>query len=324
MSWRNVYALMIALAALLGSAAARSQTYPERPVRIVVPFGAGGQSDVLTRILAQELSLSMGQSFFVDNKTGAGGNIGAEAVAKAKPDGYTLLLLSNGILSINPALYRNVPFDPAKDFRILNVFCTAAYVMLVNGKSSAQTVQDFVSQAKAAPSKLNFGSAGVGTLTHLAGELFRRSADIDMVHVPYKGGAEAEAALASGQVQAMFDSIVAGAPFVSAGTMRALAITDRTPSPTLPGVPTMAEAGLPAVEVIAWLAIAAPANTPPDVATLIAAKIAQIIEKPEVRERFEKAGVRPVAWTAIETDESIKAEIAKWGSIIRQAGITAN
>jgi tripartite-type tricarboxylate transporter receptor subunit TctC len=319
-----VYPLIIGLTVLLGSAGASSQTYPDRPVRIVVPFGAGGQSDILTRVLAQELSLSLGQSFFVDNKTGAGGNIGADFVAKAKPDGHTLLLLSNGILSINPALYRNIPFDPAKDFRILNVFCTAAYVMLVNGKSPARTVKDFVIQAKAAPGRLNFGSAGVGTLTHLAGELFKKSADIDMVHVPYKGGAEAEAALASDQVHAMFDSIVAGAPFVSAGTMRALAITDRTASPALPGVPTMAEAGLPAVEVIAWLAIAAPANMPPDIAKLISSRIAQILEKPDVREKFQKAGVQPVAWTAAETDESIKAETAKWGRMIKETGIAAN
>lgn len=318
-----ILATMIGLAAIVG-AAANAQSYPDRPVRIVVPFGAGGQSDVLTRILAQELSQSLGQSFFVDNKTGAGGNIGADFVAKAKPDGHTLLLLSNGILSINPALYDTMPFDPAKDLRILNVFCTAAYVMLVNERSPARTVKDFVSQAQAAPGKLNFGSAGVGTLTHLAGELFKRAASINIVHVPYKGGAEAEAALAANQVDAMFDSILAGAPFVSTGRMRALAVTDRAPSAALPGVPTMAEAGLPAVEVIAWLSIAAPANTPPDVANFVASKIAEIVKKPDVREKFKKAGVRPVTWTALETEENVKTEVTKWGNIIKEARIKAN
>ncbi len=317
------YALTICLAAFAASAA-RAQTYPDRPVRIVVPFGAGGQSDVLTRILAQELTQSMGQSFFVDNKTGAGGNIGADFVAKAKPDGHMLLLLSNGIVAINPALYASMPFDPVKDLRILAVFCTASYVMLVNEKSPARTLGEFVSRAKAAPGTLNFSSAGVGTLTHLAGELFKRSAGIDMVHVPYKGGAEAEAALAAGQVDAMFDSVVAGAPFVSAGKMRALAVTAAAPSSALPGVPTMAEAGLPAVEAVAWLAIAAPAGTPADVATLIAERIRQIVATPEVRAKFEKAGVQPVAWSAAETDASVRTEVAKWGEVVRQAGLKAN
>lgn len=324
MKRRVICALMVGFQTMLWSADVRSQAYPDRPVRIVVPFGAGGQSDVLTRILAQELSQSFGQSFFVDNKAGAGGNIGADFVAKAKPDGHTLLLLSNGIVAINPALYRNMPFDPVKDFRILKVFCTAGYAMMVNSKSTVRTVADFVSQAKAAPGNMNFSSAGVGTLTHLAGELFKTSAGVDIVHVPYKGGAEAEAALVADQVQVMFDSVLAGAPFVSAGTMRALAVTDRAPAAALPGVPTMQQAGFPAVEVVAWLALAAPADTPPEIANLIANRISEILAKPAIRERFQKAGVEPVTWSAGETEESVKSEVARWGRIIKQAGITAN
>lgn len=324
MSWRVGCALTIGLAVALSAAGSHSQSYPDRPVRIVVPFGAGGQSDVLTRILAQELSTSLGQTYFVEDKPGAGGNIGADTVAKAKPDGHTLLLLSNGILAINPVLYRDTPFDPVKDLRVLNVFCTASYVMMVNGKSPIRTARDFAAQARAAPGKLNFGSAGVGTFTHLAGELFKKSAGIDLVHVPYKGGAEAEAALAGDQVQAVFDSVLAGAPFATAGTLRALAVTDRVRSPALPDVPTMEEAGFPNVEAVAWLAIAAPANTPSDIADLLTTRIAEIVAKADVRRRFEKAGVQPVAWTRAETDESIRNEVAKWSDIIRQAKIGAN
>ena len=324
MCWRFVCALTIGLAAALSSEQSHSQSYPDRPVRIVVPFGAGGQSDVLTRILAQELSTSLGQTYFVENKTGAGGNIGADTVAKAKPDGHTLLLLSNGILAINPVLYRNTPFDPVKDLRVLTVFCTASFVMMVNGKSPIRSAKDFVTKAKAAPEKLNFGSAGVGTFTHLAGELFKKSAGIDLVHVPYKGGAEAEAALAADQVQAMFDSVLAGAPFALAGTLRALAVTDRVRSSALPDVPTMEEAGFLNVEAVAWLAIAAPANMPADIADLLTTKISEIVARPDVRQKFERAGVQPVAWTRAETDTSIRKEVAKWSDIIRQARIGAN
>jgi tripartite-type tricarboxylate transporter receptor subunit TctC len=321
---RIVSALAIGLLALLGATPGNAQTYPDHPVRIVVPFGAGGQSDILSRILAQELSLALGQTFVVDDRPGAGGNIGAESVAKARPDGYTLLLLSNGILAVNPALYRDTPFDPVKDLRVLNVFCTTSFVMMVSGKSPIHTVQDFVARAKAAPGTMNFGSAGVGTFTHLAGELFRSRAGIAIEHVPYKGSAEAEAALAADQVQAVFDSIVAGAPFDSAGTLRALAVTDRVRSSALPNVPTMAEAGFAGVEAIAWLSIAAPAQTPPAVADLLAAKIAEIVQKPAVQKKFQEVGVQPVAWSKAETDDSIRQEMAKWPVLIRQAKIAPN
>jgi tripartite-type tricarboxylate transporter receptor subunit TctC len=316
----RIAVLVLAVASFLVCARnVHAQNYPDRTVRIIVPQGAGGQTDLLARILAQELSLSLHQSVVVDDRPGAGGNIGTQFVTHSNPDGYTLLAISNAIISVNPILYPDASFDAAVDLKTFNVFCTTPFVLVVNSKSSIDSVKSLVALDKTA--KLTFGSGGRGTMQDLSAELFKSRAKLNAVHVPYRAGAESEAGILANQVQFMFDSMLGATPFIKSGDFRALAITGASRSSLLPSVPTLDESGYPGAEAIAWIGFAAPAATPPAVIETLSNEINRIVSLPEIQAKFAAAGVDPVKWNYDEIQSVIKSDIKKWSDVLKEADI---
>lgn len=312
--------LAIAAASLsVLSFCARADTYPSRPIRLVVPFPPGGPTDVLARIVAPRLAERLGQPVVIDNKPGASGMVGADAVAKAAPDGYTLLVNAS-IHVINPSLYPKQPYDAIADFAAVSNLADVPLVLAVNPKVAAQSVKELVALAKASKTSLAFASAGNATSQHLSGEAFKVAAGVDMLHVPYKGSAPALTDLIGGQVQLMFDSLPSSMPFVKAGTIRPLAVTTLRRSPALPDVPTIAESGYPGFSISTWYGVWAPAATPAAVVQRVSSQIAAIVRLPEVREQFEKLGAEPVGNTPAEFTAFAKAELAKWAGIVKQSG----
>jgi tripartite-type tricarboxylate transporter receptor subunit TctC len=297
----------------------QAQNYPDHAIKIVVPQGAGGQTDLLTRVIAQELSSSLRQSFVVENRTGAGGNIAAQFVARSNPDGYTLLAISNAIISVNPILYPDASFNAAVDLKTFDVFCTTPFVLVVSSKSSVDSVKSLVALAK--EKRLTFGSGGHGTMQDLSAELFKYHAKLDAVHVPFRGGAESEAAILGGEVNFMFDSILGATPFIKNGDFRALGLTGPSRSSVLPSVPTMAESDYPGVDAIAWIGFAVPAATPPTVIELLTREINRIASLPEIKAKFAAAGVDPVNWSYDEIQSVIRSDTKKWSEILKSADI---
>ena len=304
----------------LGIAAATQGTgFPVKPVRLINPFAPGGPVDIVGRTVAQELAAGWGQSVIVDNRPGAGTTLGAGLVARATPDGYTLLVTSVST-AVASTVYRNLPFDAAKDFApVVNVAQTSL-VFAVHPSVPGKTVKEFISHARSKP--LSYGSAGQGTITHLAGELLKSVAKIDtLTHVPYKGGAPSVAATVAGEVQAVFDQSVAVLPQARAGKLRAIAVTTARRADIAPELPTFAESGLAGFEVIVWNAIFAPGGTPRAIIERINADVNRVLRQPQVRERLNGLGLEPVGGTAAEFSAYFKNEIARWAKVSREAGV---
>jgi tripartite-type tricarboxylate transporter receptor subunit TctC len=320
-------AILVAIAAaafVAFTSVSYSAPYPERPVRLIVGFAAGGASDLVARILAQQLSEQMGQPVVVDNRSGAGGNIGADAVAKSSPDGYTLCLATGGTLSINPTLYAHISFDPIRDFAPISRVTEVPQVLIVNPSLPAHNVAEFIAYAKAQGSRLNYASGGSGTATHLAGEMFNAMAGVKMQHVAYRGTGPAMIDVLSGQVPVMFDQISTSMPLVTEGKLRALGVTSAERSPLAPDLPTISESGLPGYDVSTWHGLIAPAGTPKAVIERLNAEVVKALQSPLVRERFKTNGIVPISSTPEEFGELIKSELARWRDIIKASGATVD
>lgn len=312
--------LLLVLAAPLFCSSAAAD-YPDQPIRIVVPFAAGGGTDVMGRMFGQKLSEAWKVPVLVDNRPGAGGTIGSTAVARAAPDGYTVLLGSISTHAIAPGLYARLAYDPVRDFQPIARAGTTPFVMTVHPAVPAHTVGELVALARANPKKYDYASSGNGTTSHLCGALFTQLAGVEMTHIPYKANAPGLTDLLGGRVTFMFDNIIAMLPHIRAGKLRALAVTGNERVASLPNVPTMIEAGLPAYEVIGWFGFWAPAGTPPVIVARLNAELARIMRDPEVRGRAEEQGVdltKPQ--TADEFGSYVQLELAKWRRIIRDAG----
>jgi tripartite-type tricarboxylate transporter receptor subunit TctC len=312
---------LVVLLAMLVSHAALAQAWPNRPVRLLVPFAAGaGTNDIMARLVGQHVGAGLGQPVVIENRPGAGGIAGTEAAAKAAPDGYTFLMTSVSLVT-SAYLYARLPYDPQKDFVPVSLVATAPLMLVVHPSVAAKSVQELVVLAKANPGRLTYGSGGVGSTPHLAGELFKSLAGIDAVHVPYKGGAPALNDLLGGQLSFMIENVPGTMPFVKGGKLRALAITSAQRSPLDPALPTMAEAGVPGYEVVGWNGIVAVAGTPPEIVARLQAEVARALRLPEVRERLAALGAEPVGSTPEEFGAFLRSEMTLWGRIIREKGI---
>jgi tripartite-type tricarboxylate transporter receptor subunit TctC len=309
------------LLAVFLSGTAFSQDYPTRPIRLVVPSSAGaGVTDIMARIVGQKLTERFGQQVVVDNKPGASGILGAEIVAKAPPDGYTLLI-ANVSLIVNPYLYARMPYDPLVDFAPITMVNTAPQQLVVHPSVPARTVAELIAYAKTRPGQLNYGSGGIGSTPFLAGELFKSITGIDVVHVPYKGGGPAIAELVGGQLTFMIENVPGTMPFVKDGKLRSLAVTSLQRSPLAPDVPTMIEAGVPGYEMSAWNAVFAPKGTPPAIVARLQAEFARVLLAPEMKEQLAGLGAEPVGNKPEELAAFLKADKARWGKVIQERGI---
>jgi tripartite-type tricarboxylate transporter receptor subunit TctC len=296
--------------------------WPQRAVRLVVPFAAGGSTDVAARILAEQLGQTFGQTVVVENRAGSGGLIGADAVAKAEPDGHTLLMATTGLLSIAPHLYPQMPFDPARDFAPVSLAFSTDLVVAVAKGVPAGSLQEFVRLAKERPGTISYASSGAGTTTHAATELFRLAAGVELLHVPYRGSGPAMNDLVAGNIQLMVDQIASAIGQVRDGRVRALAVTGAERHPLLPEVPTVAEAGLPGAQASSWGGLVAPSRTPAPVVAKLNAALRAAVEQPAVRQRMATAGADPAVSSPAEFAAFIRSEHAKWGRVVREARIT--
>ena len=317
-----VSAILTALIAFGGSALA--QTWPAKPVRLIVPYPPGGSADILARAIGQKLAEGMGQQVVVDNRPGAGTAIGAEATAKAPPDGYTIMLGTVSSHAINPALNPTLKYDPVKDFAPVSLVASIPVALVVHPSLPVNTVKELVALAKAKPAALNFSSAGNGTSNHLAGELFKSMTGTYMVHIPYKGSAPALNDLIAGQVQLMFDLVLTTAPHVRSGTVRAIAVTGRERSSALPGVPTVAESGVPGYEVSAWFGFFAPAGTPAAIVNALNAETVKAMRLPDLRDRLASQGADAVTDTPEQFAAYVKEELGKWTRVVKASGMKAD
>jgi tripartite-type tricarboxylate transporter receptor subunit TctC len=302
----------------------RAQDYPDRVVRIINPYPPGGSVDVMARILAQKLSDDVGHQFIVENRAGGGGNTGSEFVAKADPDGYTLLFTAPGPLTVNQTLYSKLPFDPAKDFAPIALFATAPIVLIVNPAVPANNVQELIALAKKQPGKINFASAGIGTTNHLSGELFKSMAKIDIVHVPYRGAGPAMNDLIGGHVQMFFDLTPVVLPQIAAGKVRALANAGAKRPAALPDLPTVAEQGLPGFEASSWYGLVAPAKTPEPVLAKLRDEVAKVLKAPEIAARIRELGSEPGTAFGNDFATFLAAETKKWAEVIHASGAKAD
>ena len=304
----------------MSASLAYAQDYPNKPVRMVVPFPPGGTTDILARAVGQKLSESWGQQVVIDNRPGAGGNIGTDIVAKSPADGYTLLMGTVGTHSITASLYGKLPFDPIKDFAPVTLVASVPNVLVVNSTVDSRSVKELIALAKSKPGQLAFASSGNGTSIHLAGELFKSMTGTAMLHIPYKGSAPAIAELLGGQTNMMFDNLPSAMPHIKSGRLRALAVTSVRRSPALPDIPTIAETGISGYEASSWFGVLAPAGTPKDVVAKIQGDIAKALNAPEIKERLSGQGAEPVGNTPEQFAEHIKAESAKWAKVVKDSG----
>jgi tripartite-type tricarboxylate transporter receptor subunit TctC len=314
--------VFVLFAASIASAAA--QSYPSRPVRVIVPFAPGGPTDVFARLMSQKLSEQTGKQFYVENVGGAGGNAGSGRAAQAAPDGYTILVTGGSHLN-NPFLYNHVPYDPIKDFDAVTLAVDSAVVLTVHPSVPAQSVKDLVALIRSTPGKYSYASPGVGTPPQLVGALFRLSLDLDLdlVHVPFTGGGPAIGSTVAGHTPISFGAMAPAVPLVKDGKIRALAVTSKTRAAALPEVPTMAEAGYPDVEGSSWTAVVVPAGTPKEIIASLHRMIAAIVALPDIKERLGGLGYEPIGSTPEQCAEFFKTETAKWSKVIRASGIRA-
>ena len=312
--------MRLLLLALLFPLTVFAQAYPFKPIRIICPFPVGGIADLYGRIVAARLSETWGQPVVVENRTGAGGNIGADLVAKSPPDGYTILMGALSTHAVNPSLYAKMPYDAVKDFAPITLVAVTPNVLVVNASLPVNSAKEFVAYAKANSGKLAFGSGSNGSAGHLAGELFKVDTGTEIVHVPYKGGAPATQALLAGDTQFMFDNLANAMPQVKAGKLRALAVTTAERSKLAPDLPTMAEAGLKGFDISTWFGLLAPAGTPPDVIARWNADVTRILAAPDMRERLAAQGAESAPTTPAAFGEFIRAELAKYARIVKASG----
>jgi len=318
-SSRPLRALLLSLALFTGLAQAADR-WPDRPIHFVVPYPAGGPLDAVARLTAQKVSADLGQPIVVENRPGAGGNIGAEYVARAAPDGYTLLLGAVATHAINPTLYAHIPYDAQKDFEPVTQIASTPNVLIVNPSLPVHSVREFIAYAKAHPGALNFGSGSTGSAGHLAGELFKRMAGIEMTHVPYKGAAPAMTDLIAGQVQLMFDNLASALTQIKAGKVRALAVTTAKRTPLAPDLPTIAESGLPGFDINTWFGLFVPAKTPRPVVDRLHDEFVKALKAPDVRGKMLALGAEPVGNTPAQFAAYIRSESEKYAKVIQASG----
>lgn len=318
-------ALLIAAALACGatSATAADANFPTRPLRLVVGYAAGGATDVLARLVAQKMGEALGQPVVIENRAGANSNVGAEAVARATPDGYTLYVYTIAN-TINATLYDKLAYDPAKDFEPVGMIARIPNVLVVNPKLPVKTVADYVRFAKESPSGVTFASSGSGSSIHLSGEIFRARSGANMLHVPYRGSAPAVSDLLGGQVQSMFDNTPSALPQIKGGKLRAIAVTSAQRTPLLPDVPTVAESGFPGFDVQSWFSIAAPAGTPKPVIDKLNAALNKALAGPEVRERMRDLAATPEPGTPEQCRTVMLSEIKRWHDVVKQSGARVN
>jgi tripartite-type tricarboxylate transporter receptor subunit TctC len=314
---RQIVALFALAGALIASAsAAIADDYPSRPVKIIVPFGAGGPTDVYTRAIAEELRKSLHQPFVMENRPGAGTTIGTDVVAKAPPDGYTLLMVS-GTQTVNETLYAHRPYQLMRDLVPIAPLIDSDLVLVVHPSVPAKTASELLALARAKPGTLNYGSSGPGSNYHMAGELLKNLTGIDIVHVPYKGSTGARNDILGGQIQILFDSVPTMAPQIKAGMVRALGTSGKVRSPILPDVPTMAEAGAPGFNATLWVGFMAPAGTPKPIVDKLHDEITKILRRPDIKQAWEKTGATPIVMTQPEFKSFMESQVAKWAEVIK-------
>jgi tripartite-type tricarboxylate transporter receptor subunit TctC len=317
----NVVRAGLVVVTVVGAPVGWSQSYPAKSVRVIVPYTAGGGADFVTRIVAKTLSDNLGQQFFVDNRGGANGNIGADAAAKAAPNGYTLLSAANTTLTINPSLYRQMPIDMLKDLLPVGTIAAQPNVLIVHPSLPAKSVKDLVAIARARAGQLDYASAGTGSSSHIAAELFRVVAKIDITHVPYKGNGPAMSDLIGGQVQLMFNNLAPSMSQVKAGKLRALAVTSEHRSKAAPELPTLIESGFPGVVFNLWVGVLSPAGTPPEIVSKLNAEIVKAAQAAEVRERLLSEGSEPYTMSPAQMADLMRRETARWAQVVKTAKI---
>lgn len=316
---RLLYAALIAITLAPGGAAA--QSYPSKPVRFIVPFTPGGNTDVQGRLIAQRLSAMWGQQVVVDNRPGAGGTLGVETAARSQPDGYTLVLASFGNILAGPALYRKLPYDPLKDLAPVILVSNPPGLLIAHPGLPVKNVKELIAYARSNPGRLNYGSAGNGTWNHLFAELFKSSAGIEMTHVPYRGAAPAVTDVVGGQIQLGMAPFPPTLQHIRSGRLRALAVTSATRSPILPEVPTVSESGLPGYEAVGWFGVLAPAGTPKAIVEKINRDINRVFDEPKVKAAFAADGTEPAGGTPEALAKSMRVGIAKWGKLVRELDV---
>ena len=298
--------------------------YPDKPIRLIMPYPAGGSIDTAGRAVAQKLAENFGQQIVIDNRTGSGGTIGTETAARAAPDGYTLVMGGNGTLALSPHLQRNLPYDPIRDFAPVTILIASPYVLVVHPSVPVHSVKELVAMAKAKPGEINYASGGNGSAPHLTAELFNTAAGVKLMHVPYKGSTPAITDLIGGQVQVMFTGIPSVLAFIKNGRTRALGTTGKVRSPVLPDVPTVMEAGVPGYEVSPWFGLLVPARTPAAIVNTLHTEIVKVLRSQAIRERFAAEGVDPVGNTPEQFAAYIKQEFVKWGKVVKDSGMRAD
>lgn len=313
--------IVTAVVALSGAGLALAQGYPNKSIKMIVPYPPGGPTDVQARIVAQKLGDLLGQSVVIENRGGAGGMLGSTVVAKSAPDGYTLLMGASGPQALGPLMAKEPPYDPVKDFTPISLVSYSPLMLVVHPKLNAKSVKDVIALAKEKPGALNYGSFGNGTMAHLAGELFKTMAEVNIVHVPYKGSAPAMAALLGGEIDFMFDTVITALPHVKAGKLAGLAVTKGTRSSAVPDLPTVAEAALPGFEAVSWIGLMGPAGMPKDVVDRLSGDMVKALADPGVRERLQAAGAEPVGSDAETFSKQMKSELARWEPVVKASGL---
>ncbi len=311
----------VSLVFMAATTSAPAQQYPTKAVRLIVGFPAGGTSDIMARLTGQKLSEAWGQTFIIDNRPGAGGNIGTELVAKAAPDGYTLLVSPGSTLTSNPAVYSKVPFDTVRDFAPVTMIAGVPNALVVHPSVPASNVKELIALAKSRPGQLAYASTGAGQSTHLSAELLKTSAGINMIHVPYKGSAPALTDIVAGQVSVMFDNLPSVLPFIKSGRLKPLAVSSAARSRALPEVPTVAESALPGFDVTVWFAVLAPAATPREIVNRLNAEVVKAIKTQDMRERLAQQGAEAIGNTPEDFAAIIKRDLAKWAKVVKDANI---
>ena len=321
--WMAAFVGLTFVCAAAAAHAAEAQ-FPTRPIRIVTPYAPGGTTDILSRLVAQHLSMSLGQQVIVDNRPGGAAQIGSDIVAKAAPDGYTLMVTPSGSHTSNPSLYRKLPYDTVKDFAPITPIAWVTNLIVTHPSSPINSLQDLIAHAKKQPGKLTYASSGNGTVAHLSAELLKSIAGINLVHVPYKGGGPALAAIAANEITVMFAALPSATGFIQGKRIKALAVTSPKRAPALPEVPTVAEAGVPGIAVMEWYGALAPAGTPRAIVSRLNSEIVKVIQKPDVRARMSELGADPVGSTAAEFDKQIRDDIAMWSKVVEFSGARAD